>query len=171
MFAISKGGLLVWAAVSAGLALSALGFGAGAAAAAPWQPSPADIPFLPTQPDPDSVLPTGSGLLGLPSIGGLIPLITDTTHLLSAGSDPNALMAGTQSLLNDAGSLLGVPVGMPNVGSFIPPNGVPNVPAPLAPSSPLTPPTPLAPLAPPAPVTPLAPPTPVAPPVPFGSLA
>lgn len=148
MSAVSKGGLLVWAAVCAGLALSASGFGGGVAAAAPLQPAPADIPFVPTVPDPGSALPTDSGLSGLPDAGGLMPLIGDTAKLMFAGSDPNALLADTQSLLNDAGSLLGVPVGMPDVGSFIPPSSFPSGPAPLAPSAPLTAPTPLTPPAP-----------------------
>jgi hypothetical protein len=109
--------------------------------------------------DPGSFLPAasglpggvgmpGSGVPGLSGIGGITPLIVDTTKLITAGSDPNALVSNAQSLLNDAGSLLGVPVGMPSLSSFVPSTGAPNVTAPVAPVPGLTPPPPLAPVAP-----------------------
>ena len=81
--------------------------------------------------------------------GGIGPLIADTTKLLSSAADPNALVSNTQSLLNDAGSMLGVPVGMPNISSFtgasLPGLTPPAAPAPLAPLGPLTPAGPSAP--------------------------
>jgi hypothetical protein len=87
----------------------------------------------------------GSGLPGPSGIGGITPLIADTTKLLSAGSDPNALVSNAQSLLNDAGSLLGVPVGMPSLSSFVPTTGVPNVGAPAPAFAPATPMAPIGP--------------------------
>jgi hypothetical protein len=175
MIATSKRGRLFVGALYAGLALPTLGFGAGAATASSWQPAPADIPLLPTPSDPGPALPIGSGPVGLPNAGGLMspgagglmPLIGDTTKLIAASSDPHSLVANTQSMLNDVGSLLAVPVGMPNVSSLIPTTGVPNVGAPLAPSSPLAPVTDLTPS---APVTPLAPPGPAARGAPLGPL-
>jgi hypothetical protein len=168
--------LFGWAAVCIGLALAAIGFGAGVAAAAPSQPVPADIPFMPTDPtdpgafptdpgafpsDPGSFMPTSSGPMGLLSNagGGLMPLVTDTTKLLSAGSDPNAYLTDAQALLNDAGSLVGVPVGMPNVSSLVPQGAIPGAPAPLqAPG--LVPPAPGLPAAPGLPLAPGMPPAP-----------
>src|ERR1700752_682248 len=137
-------------ALAASLTLAAVGSGLGTAAAAPSQPAPTDFGYPP--PDPGAGLPPdlgkpadlgmpGSGLPGLSSIGGITPLIVDTSKLLSAGSDPNAMVTNAQSLLNDAGSRLGGPVGMPSLSSFVPSTGVPNVGAPvpaLAPSTPLT---------------------------------
>ena len=166
MFTTSRGGRLFGLA-AAGLALAALQCGVGVAAARPSQP--ADIPFLPTPPDPGSalpapvdpasvlpapvdpasalptaadpgsVLPTSQPLSGLPSTGSLIPLVSDAGKLLAAANDPNAWVANTQNLLNDAGSLLGLPGAMPNISSFAPPGGVPNVPASSVPVTPLAP--------------------------------
>jgi hypothetical protein len=180
MFAIpQRRRLLGPAAVCVGLALAAVGFGAGVAAAAPSPPAPADIPFLPTPSDPGSVLPATPSPVGLqPDAGGLVPLVADTIKLMSASGDPNAYIGNTQNLLNDVGSLLGVPGGMPNVGSLVPQNTVPNAASPLAPPASLSPlgtpvsPAPLSPLGTPvspAPLSPLG--TPMTPPTAIPPLA
>ena len=109
MLAIPKRRRLLGRAVlCAGLALAGLGFATGVATAFPSQPVPADDPFIPV--DPGTLVPAApnTGTL-LTNAGSMLPLLNDAGSFLSAGQDPNALVNDTQNILNDAGSMLGLP--------------------------------------------------------------
>lgn len=119
--------LLGRAAMSVGLALTGLAFAGGVATALPSQPAPADDPFLPVQPAPDPLVPAApdTGTL-LTNAGSVLPLLGDAGSFLSAGQDPGAFVTDTQNLLNDTGSLIGIP----NTGTFLNPAPDLGVPAP-----------------------------------------